>query len=97
MHSLGAGQLYADMEDTQGPTISSSELQKHSTPDDCWIIVHSRIYDVSAFLDEHPGGSASAYSSPILGIFTSNASRQSSSNTPATTPQRPTMKSTRRQ
>lgn len=66
MHSLGAGQLYADMEDTQGPTISSSELQKHSTPDDCWIIVHSRIYDVSAFLDEHPGGSASAYLLTLL-------------------------------
>ncbi|OJJ06020.1 hypothetical protein ASPVEDRAFT_140035 [Aspergillus versicolor CBS 583.65] len=38
--------------------ISSSELQKHTTPDDCWIIVHSRIYDITAFLDEHPGGSA---------------------------------------
>lgn len=42
--------------------ISSSELQKHATPDDCWIIVHSRIYDITAFLDEHPGGSASTYS-----------------------------------
>ncbi|KAL4875206.1 FMN-dependent dehydrogenase-domain-containing protein [Aspergillus karnatakaensis] len=41
-----------------GPLISHGELQKHATPEDCWIVVHSRIYDVTAFLDEHPGGSA---------------------------------------
>ncbi|BCS25185.1 FMN-dependent alpha-hydroxy acid dehydrogenase [Aspergillus puulaauensis] len=46
------------MEDTAGPIVSSSELQRHTTPEDCWIIVHSRIYDVTPFLDEHPGGSA---------------------------------------
>lgn len=34
------------------------EVRRHSTEDDCWIIVHSRIYDVSAFRSEHPGGSA---------------------------------------
>ncbi|KAJ5251027.1 hypothetical protein N7489_001437 [Penicillium chrysogenum] len=47
------------MEDaTNGPLISSSELEKHTTADDCWIVVHSRIYDVTAFLNEHPGGPA---------------------------------------
>ncbi|KAL2831424.1 FMN-dependent dehydrogenase-domain-containing protein [Aspergillus cavernicola] len=47
------------MEDTtNGPLIPFSELQRHATPEDCWIVVHSRIYDVTAFLDEHPGGSA---------------------------------------
>ncbi|KAL5338191.1 FMN-dependent dehydrogenase-domain-containing protein [Aspergillus crustosus] len=47
------------MEDlANGPLISHAELQKHASPDDCWIVVHSRIYDVTAFLDEHPGGSA---------------------------------------
>ncbi|KAL3440671.1 FMN-dependent dehydrogenase-domain-containing protein [Aspergillus insuetus] len=43
---------------TSGPLISYSELQKHATPEDCWIVVHAKIYDVTAFLDEHPGGSA---------------------------------------
>ncbi|CRG86286.1 L-lactate dehydrogenase (cytochrome) [Talaromyces islandicus] len=38
--------------------ISAEELKKHSTSGDCWIAVHSRVYDVTNFLGEHPGGSA---------------------------------------
>ncbi|KAH6718790.1 FMN-dependent dehydrogenase-domain-containing protein, partial [Leptodontidium sp. MPI-SDFR-AT-0119] len=37
--------------------LGSSEIQKHSHEDDCWIIVHSKVYDVSDFHKEHPGGS----------------------------------------
>lgn len=40
------------------PVVSAEELQKHSTSGDCWIAVHSRVYDVTDFLEEHPGGSA---------------------------------------
>ncbi|KAI8074238.1 acyl-CoA dehydrogenase/oxidase [Gilbertella persicaria] len=32
------------------------EVAKHQQANDCWIIVHDKIYDVSTFLDEHPGG-----------------------------------------
>ncbi|KAL3477610.1 FMN-dependent dehydrogenase-domain-containing protein [Aspergillus californicus] len=47
------------MEDTSnGPLISQAELQKHASPENCWIVVHSRVYDMTDFLDEHPGGSA---------------------------------------
>ena len=38
--------------------VSHEELQKHNRPEDCWIIVHSKVYDVSSFLSEHPGGPA---------------------------------------
>ncbi len=46
------------------PTLSFNELQKHTSSSDCWIAVHSKIYDVTDFLNEHPGGSSSpsAYS-----------------------------------
>ncbi|KAL4967113.1 FMN-dependent dehydrogenase-domain-containing protein [Aspergillus stella-maris] len=47
------------MEDaTNGPLIAQAELERHATAEDCWIVVHSRVYDITAFLDEHPGGAA---------------------------------------
>lgn len=38
-------------------TLNFKDLEKHSSGDDCWIAVHSKIYDVTDFLDLHPGGS----------------------------------------
>ncbi|KAF4976270.1 hypothetical protein FZEAL_7038 [Fusarium zealandicum] len=40
------------------PRISLSQLGQHNTKSDCWIAVHSRVWNVTEFLDEHPGGSA---------------------------------------
>jgi Cytochrome b5-like Heme/Steroid binding domain len=31
-------------------------VAKHRSPDDCWIIVDGDVYDVTDFLDSHPGG-----------------------------------------
>lgn len=44
---------------TEPRTLSFKDLEKHSSSDDCWIAVHSKIYDVTDFLDLHPGGSGS--------------------------------------
>jgi len=41
------------------PMLSYTDVQQHNTPEDCWIIVHQKVYDVSAFLADHPGGSKS--------------------------------------
>jgi hypothetical protein len=41
------------------PQVTYSEINKHSSPNDCWIILHSKVFDVSAFHAEHPGGSNS--------------------------------------
>ena len=32
------------------------DVAAHCTGDDCWIIVDDGIYDVTAFVDVHPGG-----------------------------------------
>ncbi|ESK91906.1 mitochondrial cytochrome [Moniliophthora roreri MCA 2997] len=37
--------------------LASSAIAEHNNRNDCWIIVHGRVYDVTDFLDEHPGGS----------------------------------------
>jgi len=32
------------------------EINKHNREEDCWVIIHDKVYDVTAFLNEHPGG-----------------------------------------
>jgi cytochrome b involved in lipid metabolism len=36
--------------------IDNAELQKHSTKQDIWIAINNKVYDVTKFLDQHPGG-----------------------------------------
>ncbi|OJD29350.1 cytochrome b5 [Diplodia corticola] len=36
--------------------LSLADVAKHSTDKDPWICVHGYVYDVSEFLDDHPGG-----------------------------------------
>lgn len=33
-----------------------AEVQEHNQRDDCWIMAHGRVYDVTSFIDTHPGG-----------------------------------------
>ncbi|OOQ82121.1 Cytochrome b2, mitochondrial [Penicillium brasilianum] len=38
--------------------LSTQQISEHKTPDDCWIVVDNQVWDVTDFLDEHPGGSS---------------------------------------
>ncbi|CAI4051670.1 hypothetical protein SUVZ_14G2100 [Saccharomyces uvarum] len=35
---------------------SYQEVAEHNGPENCWIIIDDKVYDVSQFKDEHPGG-----------------------------------------
>lgn len=34
-----------------------SPVAKHTSPDSCWVILYGNVYDVTDFLQDHPGGS----------------------------------------
>jgi cytochrome b involved in lipid metabolism len=36
--------------------VSMEELQKHNTPDDCWVAIGGMVYDLTDFAPEHPSG-----------------------------------------
>ncbi|ORY02323.1 hypothetical protein K493DRAFT_83995 [Basidiobolus meristosporus CBS 931.73] len=36
--------------------ISASDVAKHDSQKSCWMIIHGKVYDLTNFLEEHPGG-----------------------------------------
>ncbi|KAF2774020.1 hypothetical protein EJ03DRAFT_323369 [Teratosphaeria nubilosa] len=41
--------------------IPVSEIVKHASADDCWIVVNGKVYDLTKFAPEHPGGAQMVY------------------------------------
>ena len=45
----------------EGNLVSVEEISKHNTPEDCWIVVDGKVWDITEFAPEHPGGGESTY------------------------------------
>ncbi|OJI86157.1 hypothetical protein ASPTUDRAFT_187565 [Aspergillus tubingensis CBS 134.48] len=37
-------------------TFTLEQVQKHNTADDLWIVLHNKVYNVTNYLEDHPGG-----------------------------------------
>ncbi|KAG9130114.1 hypothetical protein Leryth_012858 [Lithospermum erythrorhizon] len=37
---------------------SKEEVSLHNTRTDCWLIIKDKVYDVTSYVEEHPGGDA---------------------------------------
>ncbi|GAU28050.1 hypothetical protein TSUD_265080 [Trifolium subterraneum] len=33
-----------------------ADVSQHNTSKDCWLVIHNKVYDVTKFLEDHPGG-----------------------------------------
>ncbi|TPP66819.1 Cytochrome-b5 reductase [Fasciola gigantica] len=37
-------------------TFTLEEVRKHNKPEDLWVVIHNKVYDLTNFAKEHPGG-----------------------------------------
>ena len=57
-HLRNPSDLKSDQGNNNAVVFTKEEVAKHNTREDAWIIVKDRVYDISEYIDEHPGGDA---------------------------------------
>lgn len=43
-------------QDGTGPTIAFTEVEANNSPDSCWAVIDDTVYDLTGWIDQHPGG-----------------------------------------
>ncbi len=51
------------------PEFTLEEVAKHNTKKDVWIVYKNKVYDVTNFLEQHPGGEEVLLDLAGIGIF----------------------------
>jgi hypothetical protein len=58
MNKLKGGITQNQSQNQQTVMLTTSEIAKHSSPQDCWMIISGKVYVVTEFENLHPGGAA---------------------------------------
>ncbi|XP_073276403.1 cytochrome B5-like protein [Primulina huaijiensis] len=54
----GSSQLSNFAGDKASKLYTKAEVSLHNKRTDCWIIIKEKVYDVTSYVEEHPGGDA---------------------------------------
>ena len=52
----GAGTVVGGGYGGKTGSFTLAEVAKHASKDDIWVVIKDKVYDLSDFIDEHPGG-----------------------------------------
>ncbi len=47
-----------ELKENADTELSAQEIASHRSTSSCWIVVDGNVYDVTSYLDKHPGGAA---------------------------------------
>ena len=42
--------------DSSAKLYTTAQVSEHATSNDCWVIIDNEVFDVTSYLNEHPGG-----------------------------------------
>ena len=54
--TMEVDQTYTTKKKKASRDVTMAELANHNTVDDCWICVEGKAYDITKYVDKHPGG-----------------------------------------
>eukprot|EP00434_Breviolum_minutum_P000777 symbB.v1.2.000685.t1/scaffold41.1/size391900/2 len=57
MAEMGDYADYIIVNQPEEKVFTMEEVAKHDTPEDCWVVLHGRVYDLTKFAMGHVGGS----------------------------------------
>ena len=46
----------AEVKQAQASGFTSPQVAEHNTKEDCYLIINGNVYNVTSFIDQHPGG-----------------------------------------
>jgi len=44
--------------DSGGVTLTATEIARHNSISDCWMIINNKVYSLTSYFDQHPGGTS---------------------------------------